>query len=636
MGDMTIGIALFVLIIVIGLVIGLRLSSTTAQRRAVVVAFGSMAAIAVLFYVFAMQAAQLWAAPVFAIACIVVPIGAYTLMMRGVQPDKVVSRRSANEAPKPIRSDRANRTTRPATALDAAVMPMTPNHPVNEYLSLQPEDVELAEDMDAEATSDEAMAEPAATGVAAADEAPIAEADVTAELSSDELAGAAEAQHGEDAADAEVSGDEAAAEGDRAQDAETRPTATEAFIEEYLVEQNEDEGGLFEPEASPSLQTEKPGAAVTSTSTMMVTIPFSEGDERFLVVSESTSVPNPILAYKRTTSSHLVPMGSAKHGPREKTPLHADLSAPVPLREKPAAPAAPEQPVFEQPTLTWDDARAEEASPAAASAPAAPEQLVPAPAAAAPVEVSVPEPAAPESASAPVATEFRPTVEAAPAVAPSAPVAAVAASAAVAAAPAPTPTPAVESVAAPAPVPSASAAPVSVAESAAPAEAESRPAVEPAAPEPAAVRQEAPVPASAAAPAPVGAAFRPPTAPAAEPQPTAPEPQPAPAPAAPEPAVKPAAPAPAVVSEERFQEIMDKAQSLRERGMHPVAARLYAQAAESAPRGDAQRQARFEEIACYVKAGQNDKARALAAQLRTSNVLTRVERIKLDAIERMG
>ena len=30
---------------------------------------------------------------------------------------------------------------------------------------------------------------------------------------------------------------------------------------------------------------------------MMVTIPFSEGDERFLVVSESTSVPNPILRW---------------------------------------------------------------------------------------------------------------------------------------------------------------------------------------------------------------------------------------------------------------------------------------------------------------------------------------------------
>lgn len=594
MGDMTIGIALFVLIIVIGLVIGLRLSSTTAQRRAVVVAFGSMAAIAVLFYVFAMQAAQLWAAPVFAIACIVVPIGAYTLMMRGVQPDKVVSRRSANEAPKPIHSDRASRAMRPASALDAAVMPMTPNHPVNEYLSLQPEDVELAEDMDAEAISDETMAEQASADVAVAGETPIAETDVTAELSPDELADAPEAQHDEVAiaADAEVADDEAAAEGSRVEDSETHPTATEAFIEEYLVEQNEDEGGLFEPEASPSLQTEKPGAAVTSTSTMMVTIPFSEGDERFLVVSESTSVPNPILAYKRTTSSHLVPMGSAKHGPREKTPLHADLSMAAPAREKHTAPATPEPPVFEQPTLAWDDVRAEEA---AGATPASAAPIAPAAASAAPVEAPVSEMVAPEPASAPapVAAESQSTVEAAPVVAPSAPVAAAAASAAVAVTP--VPTPATEPAAAPAP-----------------------------APEPAPAAPAEPAPAPAVAPALVGAAFR---------APAAAEVQPAPAP---EPAAKPAAPAPAVVSEERFQEIMDKAQSLRERGMHPVAARLYAQAAESAPRGDAQRQARFEEIACYVKAGQNDKARALAAQLRTSNVLTRIERIKLDAIERMG
>lgn len=586
MGDMTIGIALFVLIIVIGLVIGLRLSSTTAQRRAVVVAFGSMAAIAVLFYVFAMQAAQLWAAPVFAIACIVVPIGAYTLMMRGVQPDKVVSRRSANEAPKPIHSDRASRAMRPASALDAAVMPMTPNHPVNEYLSLQPEDVELAEDMDAEAISDETMAEQASADVAVAGETPIAEADVTAELSPDELADAPEAQHDEVAiaADTEVADDEAAAEGSRVEDSETHPTATEAFIEEYLVEQNEDEGGLFEPEASPSLQTEKPGAAVTSTSTMMVTIPFSEGDERFLVVSESTSVPNPILAYKRTTSSHLVPMGSAKHGPREKTPLHADLSMAAPAREKHTAPATPEPPVFEQPTLAWDDVRAEEA---AGATPASAAPIAPAAASAAPVEAPVSEMVAPEPASAPapVAAESQSTVEAAPAVAPSAPVAAAAASAAVAVTPVPTPAPA---------------------------------------PEPAPAAPAEPAPAPAVAPALVGAAFR---------APAAAEVQPAPAS---EPAAKPAAPAPAVVSEERFQDIMGKAQSLRERGMHPVAARLYAQAAESAPRGDAQRQARFEEIACYVKAGQNDKARALAAQLRTSNVLTRIERIKLDAIERMG
>ena len=158
MGDMTIGIALFVLIIVIGLAIGLRLSSTSPQRHAVLVAFGSMAVIAGLFYAFAMNASQLWTAPVFAIACIVVPIGAYTLMMRRAQPEKkVVSRRASNEAPKPIRSDRAARA---GSILDGAVMPVAPNHPVNEYLSLQPdEDIELAEELDEAAEAEEA-AEP--------------------------------------------------------------------------------------------------------------------------------------------------------------------------------------------------------------------------------------------------------------------------------------------------------------------------------------------------------------------------------------------------------------------------------------------------------------------------------------------
>ena len=55
-------------------------------------------------------------------------------------------------------------------------------------------------------------------------------------------------------------------------------------------------------EMAPSLQprTEAPH----TTSTMMMTVPFPEGDEQYLVVSDTTSVPNPILAYKRTTSSH--------------------------------------------------------------------------------------------------------------------------------------------------------------------------------------------------------------------------------------------------------------------------------------------------------------------------------------------
>lgn len=48
------------------------------------------------------------------------------------------------------------------------------------------------------------------------------------------------------------------------------------------------------------------------------------------------------------------------------------------------------------------------------------------------------------------------------------------------------------------------------------------------------------------------------------------------------------------------------------------------------------RNTQFDELACYVKAGDADKAKALASKLRQSSVLTRFERIKLDAVERMS
>lgn len=582
MGDMTIGIALFVLIIVIGLVIGLRLSSTSPQRHAVLVAFGSMALIAGLFYAFAMNASQLWTAPVFAIACIVVPIGAYTLMMRRAQPEKkVVSRRASNEAPKPIRSDRAARA---GSALDGAVMPVAPNHPVNEYLSLQPdEDIELAEDMD-EAVEAADAAEPRDIEAELVTDF---SSDVTAKIGGDMLADEDEFELSEDM-DAAVTEEPTAsateeAGGDAAEPAsesEAPSAATEALIEEYLVEENEDESGLFEPEAAPSLQPKKEAAPVTST--MMVTIPFSEGDERFLVVSESTSVPNPILAYKRTTSSHLVPLGSSgRHGSHTKTPRHA---GPETVAEE-RRPEPVEKPVFEQTAIPLDESAAVE-KPAAKVAP----QAVPQPAAK-PVE----KPAA------------APAVEAAPA--------------------APKPAArAIEPAAQPAPKPEIKSEPVAAVAVAA--------AAPTAAPKPEPV-VSCPEPAVAAAPAPAAAPAAPKApAPKAAPAPVAPQPAPKPAPApAPEPAPAPK-PVP-VVSEERFQEFLDKAQGLRDRGLYPMAARIYATAAEAAPTGDAQRRARFEEISCYVKAGQNDQARALATQLRASSVLTRVERIKLDAIERM-
>lgn len=126
-----------------------------------------------------------------------------------------------------------------------------------------------------------------------------------------------------------------------------------------------------------------------------------------------------------------------------------------------------------------------------------------------------------------------------------------------------------------------------------------------------------------------------------------PEHAPAPEPAVayvpePEPAVAfepPAEPEPVAAPEPEpspYEGYCAKAQSLRERGIYAIAARLFGEAAATAPSAPAARHARFDELACYVKAGDGAKARALAAELRQSSVLTRIERVKLDAVERMG
>lgn len=171
------------------------------------------------------------------------------------------------------------------------------------------------------------------------------------------------------------------------------------------------------------------------------------------------------------------------------------------------------------------------------------------------------------------------------------------------------------------------------------------PAIEPepvVVPEPAFAPEPEPEPVIIPEPEPVVALEPVPEAvPEPEPEPeVVPEPEPVPAPEPviipePEPVAAPVAesePAPSAA----FDGYCAKAQSLRERGVYPIAARLFAEAAAAAPTPEDARRARFDELACYVKAGDGAKARAVAADLRQSSVLTRVERMKLDAVERMG
>ncbi|WP_242369642.1 hypothetical protein [Adlercreutzia muris] len=639
MGNMSIGIALFVLIIIVGLIIGLRLSSTSLQRRAVAVSFVLMALVAAAFWAVAMGASQVWTAPFFAIACIVVPVAAYSAIMKA----------SKSSRPEPKRrEDSRPRQAKTGSALEAAVMPVAPNHPVNEFRDLH----SGSETTDGEERRDEiaSAAEPVEEKAPAA--APVAE---DAEAVSAESAGAAEES----------------GTAPKADEPQERAERAEAFIDEYLIEQNEGEDGMFEPEMTPSLQprTEAPH----TTSTMMMTVPFPEGDEQYLVVSDTTSVPNPILAYKRTTSSHLVPLGASRRGIHAKPSAEAEeasvqdrqtaapaveprAAAPLPQVEEPVE---LEEPALGEPPANVDFAAIFREAPKDDGGPVAPQlelDFTPRPEspfkpAFRPVAKHAPAASAPAArTSAPVPpTEGRSAAEPRRA-------AAVAAEprrdeeAAAPSRPTMEPRPErriVESGICPAVEPrrveeAPAQRPVDEPRLAAfRSEPEPRPAAAPAATgqrapieeRPAAVPAASVAAAEAPAPAPTAVAVEP-VAPAPAPAPAAPASDPATAPA---PAAEPAtAPAAASTRDARYNEFIAKAQGLRDKGLFPVAARLYGEAAAAASSTSEARRARFEEMACYVKAGQGDRARALAAELRNASVLTRIERIKLDAVERMG
>lgn len=88
-------------------------------------------------------------------------------------------------------------------------------------------------------------------------------------------------------------------------------------------------------------------------------------------------------------------------------------------------------------------------------------------------------------------------------------------------------------------------------------------------------------------------------------------------------------------SEPTSDDCFQKAVAFKARALHVPAARLFAEAAALAASDAARRRARFEELSCYVKADQLDKARELAEELNRSSVLTRAERVKLEAVGRM-
>lgn len=101
MQNMWISVALIVAVIIVGIIAGKRLSAPGPQRRAVYFAFGTLAVLALWFFIFVAFFPAEWIVPFFTVACIVIPICVYMMVLRsgGKERAKAPSKR-AFEIPK--------------------------------------------------------------------------------------------------------------------------------------------------------------------------------------------------------------------------------------------------------------------------------------------------------------------------------------------------------------------------------------------------------------------------------------------------------------------------------------------------------------------------------------------------------
>lgn len=96
MQNMWISVALIVAVIIVGIIAGKRLSTPGPQRRAVYFAFGTLAVLALWFFIFVAFFPAEWIVPFFTVACIIIPICVYMMVLRsgGKERAKVPSKRS--------------------------------------------------------------------------------------------------------------------------------------------------------------------------------------------------------------------------------------------------------------------------------------------------------------------------------------------------------------------------------------------------------------------------------------------------------------------------------------------------------------------------------------------------------------
>lgn len=129
MQNMWISVALIVAVIIVGIIAGKRLSTPGPQRRAVYFAFGTLAVLALWFFIFVAFFPAEWIVPFFTVACIIIPICVYMMVLRsgGKERAKVLSKRSFEIPKKDITVESAKAASTVSSGTASASSATTPS-----------------------------------------------------------------------------------------------------------------------------------------------------------------------------------------------------------------------------------------------------------------------------------------------------------------------------------------------------------------------------------------------------------------------------------------------------------------------------------------------------------------------------
>ena len=129
MQNMWISVALIVAVIIVGIIAGKRLSAPGPQRRAVYFAFGTLAVLALWFFIFVAFFPAEWIVPFFTVACIIIPICVYMMVLRsgGKERAKAPSKRSFEIPKKDITVESAKAASTVSSGTASASNATTPS-----------------------------------------------------------------------------------------------------------------------------------------------------------------------------------------------------------------------------------------------------------------------------------------------------------------------------------------------------------------------------------------------------------------------------------------------------------------------------------------------------------------------------